>query len=132
MEEGRIEFRGDFLVRNIVGVDPNTGALAVAAKVRQWQVLQFLLRDAKTAEQDLSARLERYPRTAAGRRAALLVHRARQEPVRARPITTPICSARASAPCRSAASSATARSDPSAAQTFLHGYTSAFGLFRHK
>ena len=33
-EEGHIEFRGDFLVRNIVGVDPNTGALAVGAQVR--------------------------------------------------------------------------------------------------
>ena len=131
MEEGRIEFRGDFLVRNIVGVDPNSGALAVGAKVRQWQVLQFLLRDAKTAEQDLSARLERFRGpTPAGALLFSCMGRGRNlfgradhdsDLFRARVGNVPLggffCNGEIG---------------PVGAQSFVHGYTSAFGLFRHK
>ena len=44
---------GDFLIRNIVGIDPEIGALAVAEEVRQGQTLQFHLRDASTSRQEL-------------------------------------------------------------------------------
>ncbi|MCU1278937.1 MAG: hypothetical protein JWM53_2483 [bacterium] len=131
MEDGNIEFRGDFLVRNIVGVDPNTGALAVAAKVRQWQVLQFLLRDAETAEHDLTARLERYrgPEPAGALlfsclgRGKNLFGRADHDTdlfkkrVGAVPLGGFFCNGEIG---------------PVGGQTFLHGYTSAFGLFRDK
>jgi small ligand-binding sensory domain FIST len=131
MEEGRIEFRGDFLVRNIVGVDPNTGALAVAAKVRQWQVLQFLLRDAKTAEQDLSARLERFrgpPPAGAllfscNGRGKNLFGRADHD--------TDLFRARVG-PVPLGGFFGNGEIGPVGAQTFIHGYTSAFALFRHK
>lgn len=51
--------RGDFLVRNLVGADPETGALAVAALPRAGQTLQFQLRDAASADDEVRALLGR-------------------------------------------------------------------------
>lgn len=51
--------RGDFLVRNLVGADPDSGALAVAALPRAGQTLQFQLRDAAGADEEVSALLGR-------------------------------------------------------------------------
>ncbi|MBV8086310.1 MAG: FIST C-terminal domain-containing protein [Chloroflexi bacterium] len=46
--------RGDFLIRQIVGADPNSGALALGAHPRVGQTIQFQIRDAQAADQDLS------------------------------------------------------------------------------
>ncbi|HEY8967105.1 MAG TPA: FIST N-terminal domain-containing protein [Candidatus Methylacidiphilales bacterium] len=51
--------RGDFLVRSILGADPNTGAVAIAAHPRVGQTLQYQLRDAEAASEDLREALER-------------------------------------------------------------------------
>jgi small ligand-binding sensory domain FIST len=45
--------RGDFLVRNVVGADPDSGAIAIGDWVRVGQTVQFHLRDAQTADEDL-------------------------------------------------------------------------------
>src|SRR6267142_2816883 len=45
---------GELLVRNLVGLDPRTGALVIGAALHPMQVVQFLLRDARTAEEDLA------------------------------------------------------------------------------
>ena len=59
MTEYRDEFRrGDFLVRTLVGLDPRTGALAVADRVRPGQTVQFQVRDAATADEDLRELLQ--------------------------------------------------------------------------
>jgi small ligand-binding sensory domain FIST len=48
------EFKqGDFLIRNILGADPQIGALAVGAHPRVGQTVQFQLRDSKSAREDL-------------------------------------------------------------------------------
>ncbi|MFO0948066.1 MAG: FIST N-terminal domain-containing protein [Planctomycetota bacterium] len=44
--------RGDFLVRNVIGADPQTGALAIGDYVRPGQTVQFHVRDATTADED--------------------------------------------------------------------------------
>lgn len=49
--------RGDFLVRNVLGVDQDTGALAITDRVRAGQTVQFHVRDAATADEDLHALL---------------------------------------------------------------------------
>ena len=46
---------GDFLVRNLVGVDPNSGAIGTAAQLHRNAVVQFHLRDAETSADDLRA-----------------------------------------------------------------------------
>jgi len=44
--------RGDFLIRNLIGVDPKNGAIAVGALPRAGQTLQFQRRDARAAGED--------------------------------------------------------------------------------
>jgi small ligand-binding sensory domain FIST len=45
--------QGDFLIRNILGADPQIGALAVGAHPRVGQTVQFQLRDSKSAQEEL-------------------------------------------------------------------------------
>ena len=45
--------RGDFLVRNVMGVNEKNGAIVVTDLVRGGQTVQFHLRDAGTASEDL-------------------------------------------------------------------------------
>ena len=45
--------RGDFLVRNVIGVDRDHGMLAVSDMMRIGQTVQFHVRDAQTAHEDL-------------------------------------------------------------------------------
>ena len=45
--------RGDFLVRNIIGADPNSGAVAINAVPRVGQTLQYQLRDSIVANDEL-------------------------------------------------------------------------------
>jgi len=54
IDEHREHFgRGDFLVRNVVGADRSSGAIAVADPVPVGTTVQFHLRDAATADEDL-------------------------------------------------------------------------------
>ncbi len=50
--------RGDFLIRKVVGVEKTTGALAVEDLMRTGQTVQFHLRDARTADEDLAMLLD--------------------------------------------------------------------------
>ncbi len=60
MDEYREEFgRGDFLIRNPLGIDRESGALTVSALPRIGQTVQFQFRDAEAADEDLRLLLER-------------------------------------------------------------------------
>jgi small ligand-binding sensory domain FIST len=60
--------RGDFLIRNCIGADRETGALAIGDYLRTGQTVQFHVRDAQTADEDLRELLSQ----AGGASAALL------------------------------------------------------------
>ena len=49
--------RGDFLIRNLIGADQQTGSFAVGDIVKEGQTVQFQLRDAAAASEDLHALL---------------------------------------------------------------------------
>jgi small ligand-binding sensory domain FIST len=51
--------RGDFLVRNLMGVDPSTGTIAIGAYPRPGQTMQFQCRLASAGTEDIKALLER-------------------------------------------------------------------------
>jgi len=59
--------RGDFLVRNILGGDPQSGSLAIGAVAREGQTMQFQRRDAAAATEDMTALLEQLAQRLAGR-----------------------------------------------------------------
>jgi small ligand-binding sensory domain FIST len=50
--------RGDFLVSNLMGADQKSGAIAVNGEVRIGQTVQFHVRDAATADEDLRLLLD--------------------------------------------------------------------------
>lgn len=59
MDEYREDFgRGDFLIRNLLQADRESGAIAVSALPREGQTLQFQVRDALAADEDLRLLLE--------------------------------------------------------------------------
>ena len=59
--------RGDFLVRNLIGGDPNSGVLQVGALPRPGQTIQFQRRDAADASEDMTALLDSAKSMLAGR-----------------------------------------------------------------
>jgi len=59
--------RGDFLVRNLIGVDRGTGSVGVAEPVHVGQTIQFQLRDARAAADDLRATVARMAEALGGR-----------------------------------------------------------------
>lgn len=64
MEAQREEYRaGDFLVRTILGLDPQSGALWVNSRVPKNNVVQMHVRDARTSAFDLEQVLKRYRTT---------------------------------------------------------------------
>ncbi|MBW7905946.1 MAG: FIST C-terminal domain-containing protein [Phycisphaerae bacterium] len=65
--EQRASFgRGDFLIRNLVRLDPDTGELEVNDYVRVGVTVQFHVRDARSAQEELDEMLARAPRDAVG------------------------------------------------------------------
>jgi small ligand-binding sensory domain FIST len=54
VDEYKTEFRrGDFLVRNLLGADEQSGAVAVGDRVGLGETIQFHVRDAASADEDL-------------------------------------------------------------------------------
>jgi small ligand-binding sensory domain FIST len=54
VDETRLEFnRGDFLVRGVVGADQQSGAIAVGDTIEVGRTVQFQVRDAGSADEDL-------------------------------------------------------------------------------
>jgi small ligand-binding sensory domain FIST len=54
IDEQQITYgRGDFLIRNLIGADPDNGAIAVGDLVEVGQTAQFQVRDAASADEDL-------------------------------------------------------------------------------
>ena len=112
---------GDFLVRNIFGLDPNSGSLLVGDQLTAGRQIQLHLRDRASSEQDLQLRLlSARPNTAAG---ALLFR----------------CLGREGRDHRRFAAAAAAvplvgfhgngEIGPVGATTHMHGYTASFALF---
>jgi small ligand-binding sensory domain FIST len=54
IDEHRPRFeRGDFLIRNLIGADQQTGAMVIGDVVQEGQTVQFQVRDAQSADEDL-------------------------------------------------------------------------------
>jgi len=132
-EQSRFE-SGDFLIRNLIGADPNTGALHVAASLEDRRVVQFHLRDAAAAADDLERRLARYGaehgRGAAG--ALLFSCLGRGRGLYGVPDHDSAAFQRALGPVPLAGFFCNGEIGPVEGRTFLHGYTSAFGIFRRR
>jgi small ligand-binding sensory domain FIST len=61
---------GKYLVRNIVGLDPEKGILGVAEKVSEGEAMIFAMRDGQRAREDLGQMLQRHVATLGGKKPA--------------------------------------------------------------
>lgn len=61
---------GKYLIRNIIGIDPDKGILGVAEEVTQGESLIFAMRDGQRARDDLNQMLQRQVNNLAGRKPA--------------------------------------------------------------
>jgi small ligand-binding sensory domain FIST len=126
--------RGDYLIRNLQGADARSGTLAVAAALREGQVVQFHLRDAQTSAEDLLARLDRYRADHDGdvapAGALLFSCLGRGAWLYGRPNHDSDAFASRLGPVPLGGFFCNGEIGPVERHTFLHGYTSAFGLFR--
>jgi small ligand-binding sensory domain FIST len=74
IDGGKPEYeQGDFLVRGVLGADPDTGAVAVGARVEPGQVLRLHARNAALAGDDLRRELSLRADATRGRPAGALV-----------------------------------------------------------
>ncbi len=124
--------RGDFLIRNLVGGDPENGTLVVAAPLYATQVVQFHLRDRGTADADLEDRLARYQAATAPGGALLFSCLGRGQNFYREPDHDSNSFRRHLGEVPLTGFFCNGEIGPVQRRTFLHGYTSAFGIFRPK
>ncbi|HEV8635962.1 MAG TPA: FIST C-terminal domain-containing protein [Chloroflexota bacterium] len=132
MDEYRAEFgRGDFLIRNLLGYDPRSGALAIGARPRVGQTIQFQVRDAGAADQDLRETLERARRELGARRpvgAILCACNGRGAGLFGQPNHDAAGVAESLGPLPLAGLFCNGEIGPVAGRPYLHGFTASLGL----
>lgn len=135
MREGLDEYGpGDFLIRNIVGVDAETGVLSIGELVRDGEVIQFHLRDADTSAEDLAALLRDYKQRGAAEPVAALLFSClgRGEVLYGEPNHDSRMIAEHLGPLPIGGFFCSGEIGPINRKTFLHGYTSSIALFRRR
>ncbi len=122
--------QGDFLIRNLIGVDPQAGAIAIGDRVRPGQRIQFHLRDAKTSAEDLELLLQKYQQQAKGGAAGALMFSClgRGEGLYDEPNFDSRLFHRYLHDVPLSGFFCNGEIGPVGGSTFLHGYTSVFGI----
>jgi len=126
IDEHKVEFdRGDFLIRNVMGGDNEVGAIAVGDEIAVGDTVQFQVRDAVSADEDLRLLLDGRSADAAlvftcnGRGYRLFGHPDHDAEVLVRSIESPSVAGMFCA----------GEIGPVGAQSFLHGFTASVVLF---
>ena len=124
--------RGDFLIRNVMSVDQESGSLAVTDYVRVGQTVQFHVRDAQTADEDLCLMLEPQTMNEEAPPAGGLLFSCNGRGTRMFPRPChDIERARKAMPRTPMAGFfAAGELGPVGGKNFIHGHTASFALFR--
>lgn len=126
---------GDFLIRNIQGISRRTNAMAISAMAAPGMVVQFHVRDAETSTRDLTELLSRYARrpgveTPAG--GLLFSCLGRGERFYGTTGQDSAILQKELGPVPTGGFFCNGEIGPVHGRTYLHGYTSALGLFRNR
>lgn len=135
MDEFQEKFvSGDFLVRNIYGIEPMSGALLVGEVLRPERTVQFHLRDAASSAEDLRALLKRYAEGNDHRAAGALLFSClgRGHNLYGRSNHDSDCLREYLGEVPIGGFFCNGEIGPVGESTFLHGYTSSFGIFKEK
>jgi small ligand-binding sensory domain FIST len=126
VDEHQADFgRGDFLVRNVIGADRDTGAIAVGDRVAVGQTVQFHVRDAAAADEDLRALLA----GAEGDGALLFTCNGRGRHLFGTPDHDAGLIAEVLGPLPAAGGFCAGEIGPVGGRNFLHGFTASLALF---
>jgi small ligand-binding sensory domain FIST len=122
---------GDFLIRNIIGADPERGIIAVGEYLREGQVVQFHVRDALTSSEDLQAQLTQYLKDDRQRAKGALLFQCngRGRHLYGRPNHDSDMFKELAGPVPLGGFFCNGEIGQVRGATYLHGYTSAFALF---
>ncbi|HEY9634079.1 MAG TPA: FIST N-terminal domain-containing protein [Coleofasciculaceae cyanobacterium] len=127
---------GDFLIRNLLGVDPRVGAIAIGSNIRPGQRIQFHLRDARTSEEDLELLLQGYQKEASNTEdsvgALMFSCLGRGEGLYGKPNFDSQLFRRYLNNTQLGGFFCNGEIGPVGGSTFLHGYTSVFGICHAK
>lgn len=127
--------RGDFLVRNLLGADPQTGIVAIGALPRIGQTIQFQRRDAAAATEDLHALLTRAKTQLGGKTiygGCLCSCNGRGQNLFGTPNHDAKLVQQELGPLGVAGFFCNGEIGPVGAKNFLHGYTASLALFVQK
>ncbi len=128
--------QGDFLIRNLLGVDPRVGAIAIGDRIRPGQRIQFHLRDAQTSAEDLEVLLQRYQAESDGQSSAIgalmFSCMGRGEELYGEPNFDTQLFAQYLDQVPVSGFFCSGEIGPVGTTTFLHGYTSVFGILKEK
>ncbi len=131
---GESDDTGEYVIRNVLGMIEETGAVAVGDTVREGQVVQFHVSDAQMAEQELRSSLGEYvdndyriPSSALMFSCLSLGKRLHGQPDHDTAIFQDMI-----APVPLAGFFSNGEISTSNGHTRLHGYTSSFAMFRAK
>lgn len=125
--------RGDFLVRNVMSVDNDSGAIAIADFARTGQTIRFHVRDAATATEDLNEMLNPEKLHAPSPAGALLFScNGRGTRLFEKPSHDVQAANRAIPNTPIAGFFAAGELGPVSGENFIHGHTASFALFRSK
>lgn len=137
IDEYKTEFRrGDFLIRNLLGADPGSGALIINDRITAGQTIQFQVRDARTADEDLHFLLDSHLGQIEGRiPAAAAVFNCNGRGMRLfsdRNHDISLIHASVGTKIPSAGFFCAGEIGPVGGRSFIHGFTSSIGLFLPK
>jgi small ligand-binding sensory domain FIST len=124
--------QGDFLVRGLVGADPESGQVAVASDVHQGQVVRLHARDARSADRDLREALGIRMRALGGRTPAgalLFSCNGRGRGLFGRGDHDAMAVAEELAGAPAAGFFAAGEIGPVGGESFLHGFTATVAVF---
>jgi small ligand-binding sensory domain FIST len=123
--------RGDFLVRNVIGIDRSNGAVAITERARVGQTIQFHVRDAATADEDFRLLLQQAAQFPSGKPAGALLFSCNGRGTRlfAAPHHDAAAIQEALGPVPLAGFFAQGELGPVGGQNFIHGFTASVALF---
>jgi small ligand-binding sensory domain FIST len=130
MSEYREQFGpGDFLIRNVLGADPEQGAIVIGDYVRIGQTVQFQVRDAQTADQDLRELLQQAKTNGPASGALIFTCNGRGTRLFEQPHHDASCVQEIMGTIPTAGLFAAGEIGPVAGTNYLHGFTASIALF---
>ena len=121
--------QGDFLVRNVIGIDAGSGAIAIGDYIRPGQTVQFHIRDAEAADAELAQLLARARDSSAPAGGLLFTCNGRGTRTFSQPHHDAAAIARTFSNLPLAGFFAQGEIGPIGRQNFVHGFTASLALF---